>query len=529
MSLLREWYFQAVAQPTLFVLAGAPFAWLLLALSARSGLSPARALRLGGLVGLGVSGGVAFTVAFLYAIRPDLIDHVEPHVVTRAALWLQGHPLYHAWDEPSAFSTGYGPLSYLPVAAAFLVFGKNLFAAKLPGLAAMLLALVIAWRENRGEARPPWLAPSLQLALSALFIQAAFWTRVDPLLVLGVSAAMMSLRIRAVAAQAVILGILVGLLVNCKIHGPLYLLPLALTVLRRAPLKGTLIAILAAIPVVLAPFCLPGVPARAFLGSLSLMAEQTREGFRFWAHLQWFIFLLLPVALLAAPAARELSRKLRDPAATVALGLLIGGVATCFLAAKAGSGPWHLLPWVPWLIWLGCRLPRVLPSTPVPRLVPVLLACWIGSATLLVWTRQDDYIATLWKSPARAALSEIDRIAALHPGAGIRMGLGENSSAPSYAATFMRTRLVFLGHDSDFDPSVLMDMASLGRPVPPHVQARLLDGHVDLFLIPRGEEPFSLGSVYDGARLFPDEFRLEFARRYARIEQGTVYDVWIKR
>jgi len=50
---------------------------------------------------------------------------------------------------------------------------------------------------------------------------------------------------------------------------------------------------------------------------------------------------------------------------------------------------------------------------------------------------------------------------------------------------------------------------------------------IDVWLIPRSDEPFSLGSEYDRSdKLFDPEFRRHFAQKYSVIGHSKYYDLY---
>jgi len=64
-------------------------------------------------------------------------------------------------------------------------------------------------------------------------------------------------------------------------------------------------------------------------------------------------------------------------------------------------------------------------------------------------------------------------------------------------------------------------------PLPSGVYDQIREQRFDVFIIPVGGEPFSLG-VYAGAerRMFPADFQRVFLASYTRVESGRYFDVW---
>jgi hypothetical protein len=527
---LRAVYFFCVANVALLLgiaaLATIAFAWGV----ARVGLDlprTARALLATGATVIVLTVGALLT---LYASTGLYLDHVEPHMATRAASWLHGGHLYHSWSEPLAYSTGYGPLSYLWLAAAYWIFGYGLVIAKIPGLVAFAACLVFSMWSGRSAGRTGALGSTLLfVALAFLFLQTPFWTRPDPALLLGASMGVGALGLRRLPLQALALGVLAGTLANFKIHGPLAVLPLACVVIWRGGWRGMFWATIGFAPAFIWPFLLPGVSWHAYRETLNLMVDQPRDLPRLAANFQWFALIALP-AVAAFLVGGRMNLKSEESKLTIpaAIGFALAGVVAAILGAKAGSGTWHLAPLVPWAVWLAIRGGS---STDVRSWLGTplragLVLGWAATVTLLVYTRQDGYIAYLWTHDDRGPAQEISDALQRHPHTRMQMGYGSDLWGEGYRLTFYRPLLAFAGQEQQIDLSTVMDLRSIGRNPLLAVEQDILSGTTRIFLIPRGNTPFAERSYYDSGPCFSDALRQRFPAVYVLQETGSYYDLW---
>jgi hypothetical protein len=478
-------------------------------------------------------------LAVAYCFSPVFFDHVEANVPATAWYHLQGHPLYHTPDAVERYNLPYGPCLYLAVGAAQRCLGPSIPASKLPGVVSLLLGLAgLLWLLGRTVPLSQaiqyvaWLVIVLQL-----YKAEGYWCRPEPLLFLAVTAALF-LAQAPTLVSAVLVGVLAGLSVNCKVHSLLYFFPLL--VLGRWSRAGVVVLLVTAAGCCVLPFVVvPQVSVVNYLTFLHMVSGHGLYWYKFVGVVLFLILLAAPLLLADFCRGQSLAATGRRLVSAAPLPVVATGVCLLLLlipASKHGAGPHHLFPLVPILLLLAARAqaqagPSAVAAPPgfLVLLLPLVLALTVGSwmvADKLPWEPSlPDQMRAGWEGleDIRHVLSERGDSAVVLMGVGDREHLTE---------TLVRCELVFQGMPIGIDPGSLMDYAFAGQgDIDLDRLERLLGGGKPLvWLIPRGTEPFSLRTYYlPEGPLFTPAFREAFLRSYHKTDSLTQFDVWEKR
>ncbi len=122
-------------------------------------------------------------------------------------------------------------------------------------------------------------------------------------------------------------------------------------------------------------------------------------------------------------------------------------------------------------------------------------------------------------------IKDIKSIMKKFPTDSIEMGYGQ--SYDSYVdITVLRPVLVFSNNPYTIDAPALMDRELAGELIPEETVNYIAEGKIDIFLIPKGEAPFSMVSFYGERNLFSERFRRNFINNYVLVDQTNYFDVW---
>ena len=246
----------------------------------------------------------------------------------------------------------------------------SIFTSKLTGVLAILVALAVmaleVWRLTR---RPAMVICALG-CLSVFLIRFgyfSYWNRPEPFLILLTALGISALRLSRTRA-AVVLGLMAGIAFDLKPQAVLCLAPLVLAVMMRehqqaGALRTGAVAVACAAGVAAAPFLLPNVSLSAYVAYLKLALGHGLS-------VEYLRDNAMHVVLLAAPAA--VVWYLRRPAwgqdtrwlALTALGCI---ALAAVVGAKRGSGPHHVLPFLPIALYLTVRAGDPDRRGPAPR------------------------------------------------------------------------------------------------------------------------------------------------------------------
>jgi hypothetical protein len=466
-------------------------------------------------------------LAIHYVDFSGYFDHGEPNMAIRSWRVAQGLPAYMPPDAPDFLLTLYGPLPYLWNGLWLNLFGGAIACSKLGGILAALLTLAAFAHHAWHRFGPIWLAPGLALMSAGLLMATPFslWTRADPVTLMLVALALTATAQLGRSGKSwwmapLALGVLTGLAMNVKAHGFLFMAPLALGfAARRWPFAWPLAALAAALAWY-APFLLPSFPLEPYLDGLQravgvrgietdLLLLSIKRMLPFLAPL-----LLLPWAWKNLPGNERLYALAYG--ACLAIGL--------YPASVAGSAWYQLIPFLPLWADLCLRLSRaalaerprrLLASLTLLILIPLLLG-WPSQRRLHKYMSERAFMTE--------AAAEIEAAMARHPGQAVEMGFGRDV-AETYRTTFLKPILAFKGHPTSLDGWSDMEMAFIGMKPSESRRDRLSGCASPWWLIPAGEPPFTMPSVFQGQD-FLFAYRQSFLEAYELKEKGQFFDLW---
>lgn len=468
-------------------------------------------------------------IALWYAWDPHFFDNAEPTIPALGWLFHVGKPLYHVPDSAERYAHIYGPMAFIVHGLAQGALGPGLRISKGIGVAAGLVSLLLVYgaiRRHGSAVRAAALTGVCALLLLS-FRHYSFWTRPDSLQLLSVSAALF-FAVTATSGRgdlsATLVGLASGLLWNMKLTGPLYSLPVFSLLHRRTGWRGTFIALAVGIVTAVAPFaCFSNVSLVNYVTWLRLSAQTGLLLSLLRQNIEWAAYLSLPLLLSYYAVPRE-HRSRGTEWRTLMMALLLGICGVVIAAAKPGAGPYHLIPFVPIIIYVvSWHATDFSSSTTIDPVLPRASIAFLLVAVMIALGQQAQLISTM---SARRALREVDditRFAEGHTGV-IEMGYGQTE-----ALSFARPILVFRNNSYLLDQPAVREHQLEGIDVPKATVEALASCRVRYWLVPKGEPPFSGVNGYPAVflrPLYPDDFRRVFHATYKRVSTTTYYDVW---
>ena len=459
----------------------------------------------------------------LYAVNPIYFDHLEPTVVVTAQQWLHGRPLYHSLDAPYLYSTLFGPFDYLWLALTFQLCPDPVLASKLSGgfwsLGSLVMLLLVFRRMGGiwvaiacvgvvgGELMTEWLVP--------------FWDRPDPILTFSVSLGLGALTVRNRRFGTAILIIAIALAIDSKIHGFLYLLPIAAVWWQRHGFQAFLLVLFFAAALALSPFLLPNISLTNYVLWLRMGSHHPLEKELFRESLETFLMQLFPLVLFAAHRRLQLGWSKSSEETILFLAFLLAGALVCIPASKAGSGPHHLVPFTVYVGYFFCA--GLVDSVRRLRLT------W-AAGVFMVWglftyTKAASACLHLWELrqlPDRFVQTDLRQILMKYPATEMEMGAGDDSG---YGVTFYSPWLYREGAPCVLDIGAYMDMkeSGLGSGA---LSTSMAKEQFRYWLIPRDNRPFSMYSPYDEKPLFDESVGQLFLKHYGKIDTTPYFDVY---
>ncbi len=474
--------------------------------------------------------------ASIYLISLAFTDHIEPNTAVVAWLYANGGQIYHPVDAAERYSFLYGPLAYITTGLFYQAFGASTLTAKLAGFVCLLLSMLVLGYAVRRRYPDRWFPCIVALgyfSLIALFFKNhSFWSKPDPFMILAVGVGLVACLMANRRGAWLLLGVALGLAVNAKITGAIYFLPLLAWQFERDGIRAVLVCGLTALLVAVLPFLSPAISLLNYIAWLQFAGD---HGLSIGLLIQNFLFILfacIPVLLFLLWQKRVegvmsmlAGHKLVMSASIVAVLLIL------VAASKPGSGPHHFLPFLPLLAFLTAGAVKVAQAG---RGRWTAYAFWGPVAAMLIATSLKAgfsfyYGVRVVNSQAGAIklIDEVASIAAKYPDRNVYMGYGDGSR---YTRTFVRNYLAYAGHPYFIDAPALMDFQLSGIEIPQATIDRMLADNTAVWLIPEGEEPFTILNWYfrfGEGYLFSDAFRDAFSRAFRKQYSATYFDVYV--
>ena len=459
-------------------------------------------------------------IAIWYASDPHFYDNAEPTIVSVAWIYLKGAPLYHAIDAPERYSHIYGPMAFMVHAWALAALGPSIGVSKWLGAAAGIASVVLIYATLRRVcSRDRAIAlTGISTMMLLAFRHYSFWTRPDPLQLFCAALSLFCASGRGGPASIVVAGLASGILWNLKITGVLYSLPVLVLIAQRAGARAASIAIAIGLVVAIAPFSLDNISITNYLTWLRLSGQTGLLFSLLLQNLEWAVYLCLPMVLARSMTERT-SNDDRQLVGALTLGILIVVVA----ASKPGAGPYHLIPFVPAIIFLaGTRL-GAQPLLASRVLAPAAAIAW-SVALVLLAANQGAMLVTAMTP--RRALDDVEDVRAFLAG---HEGIVEMGYGWTEAKSLIRPVVTFRNHSYLIDQPAVREYQLQGLDLPSSTIDAVRGCRAAYWLIPKGEQPFSAINSYPSVAkkpLYPPAFQAAFAATYRLTETTKHYDVW---
>lgn len=458
-----------------------------------------------------------------YLLYPSYVDHVEATVASIAWLGIHGHPYYPNWITEDVYGLVYGPVLYF-FHGLFLLIYPTIITAKLLGAGSLLLALGLIFIVIQQKVSNNLTSFIFIASLVMLFVPLgpfAYWTRAEPFLILiSTLALLVAIRLHPLVAGAII-GALAGLATGFKLHGFIYVAPMAIMTLARAKLLRervilVIIGAACAITFALLPFFLKESSLIGYLQYLKLAAHHPFAPDAFRANLLFALVIFMPAVAFwfwRRPAINPTEFwLLAGLCISVAIAIVIGGI----------SGPYHLLPFVP----LGLYVAIIMADAPAPEpaasetisfiFLLLLLAYIPGGINLNIRLTTDFYRNS---QREHEKIAELQKYLTTYPDA--QIGISDNAH---YSDTFYRIFSVLRGHPLHIDFAAWEDLAYVGVDEK-NVIRFIKSCEVPTWILPLGA-PFTKLSWYTKQPILSDDFRRIFSTNYRLIQKGKTYQVW---
>lgn len=459
-------------------------------------------------------------IAIWYASDSHFFDNAEPTIVSVAWIYLKGAPLYPAVDSPERYAHIYGPMAFIAHAWALAALGPSIGVSKWLGVCAGLASLVLIFAALRRACPVPRALVLTGVAAIMLltFRHHAFWTRPDSLQLFCAALAVFSATGRGTLGSIIVAGLASGVLWNLRITGALYSLPVFVLIAKRFGTRALVITMTIGLVVAVAPFLASNVSFVNYTTWLRLSAQTGLVVPLLRQNVEWAVYLCVPIALVQMLTARN---PISDR--HVASALLAGMFLVAVAASKPGAGPYHLIPFLPAIIFVAGNRLGHLQLSPSRSLSAEATVAWGAVLVVLAASQSAQLVTTMTPRRAMDDAEDVRAFLASHDG-NVEMGYGRTE-----AKSLIRPLLTFRSNSYLIDQPAVREYQLQGLELPSSTIEAVRRCQAASWLIPKGEAPFSGVNDYPSvgmAPLYSQQLREAFAASYRLTETTKYYDVW---
>jgi len=472
---------------------------------------------------------------FCYLNWQGFAEQGEVNFATVSWLLYQGHPLYTDIDFAGRYSLQHGPIVYLLAGGIMKLLGPGYVTAKLSGILALLTGIVVSWlwfTKLIGK-KPAFLLLGLEIWM-LFHWHHAYFIRPDSMMLLCVIVSMYMITTKRNSLLLILgLAIPMAIMINLKIHGVLYFLPIVTIAYRRLGWKKLFYAGGITLLLSVLPFLVPGI---SFDNYLLWLFQSLHHGFSIGnfipkiAVVMSFFLLTITIGVICGGNIRSCYQGNKHTVHALLFSLLVVSI----IASKGGSGTNHLTPFIPifnyFIMLLIAEGKKSNPCfsamhTTVSRNVSgIILAILLVLITVSGITTEQRLIETVVKNDRSLMVQEVETIEKEYAGKTIEVGYGEEKSYYQYRDLIPLP--VFAGNPLLVEIVALGDMNTAGWKIPENTIRSLETGTIQVWLIPRGNIPFYMGNIPEG-KVFPESFRQAFFRNYTLTSSTDFFDIWV--
>jgi hypothetical protein len=462
-----------------------------------------------------------------YLLYPSYLDHVEATVASIAWLGMHGHPLYPNWVSGDVYGSVYGPVLFL-LHGLFLLIDPTITTSKVLGVVSLLIALGLIFiaAKQKVDNLTSFLLTASLVMLFAPWGPFAYWTRAEPFLIF-ISALSLLLAVKLPLRPAcAMLGVLAGLATGFKLHGLIYVAPIAAMVIAEAKTARdriilVILNIAYAVIFALLPFCLKESSLIGYGQYLSMAAHHGFAPDTFRANLLFALAIFSPIAAIwfwRKPAL--------DPREFwLFAGLSVSVAMVVCVGSVSGGGPYHLLPFVPLCLYVATIMAAAPAgrSKPVPRetiaiIFLLLLLAYFPGGFIVNSRLLTDYYRN--SRGEREKIIELQKYLTAYPDS--QIGISDDEH---YSDTYYRIFSIFQGHPLHVDFDAWADLAYVAGVDEKYVIRFIGTCEVPTWVLPLGA-PFTELSRYTKQPILSNDFRRIFLMNYRLTQTGQAYQVW---
>ena len=474
-----------------------------------------------------------------YFLDPSYFDHAEASTAIISWYFIKNLPVYHLLDSAEFYNRLYGPMVFIINGIALDILGAGILASKAAGVFSAILSVVCIFalvRKMRGLTLAI-MVTGYACLLFQLFYATSFWCRPDPLILVLVSISFLTLVNGSGVISTIVLALSLGIAINLKIHSFLYFIPIFTVFYSRAGNRRTVVLLFLTLIISILPFVLfDNISLFNYSTWMKSIAGHDINPVLFFDNVEWAIYLTAPIILLSGYLYFENAKYFKEMFARNIFHIVVFVVSmlgVCWFGAVAAAGRYHLLPLIPVCCYsfviLADKLTEVGIDFRQSRLAFTCLTVVFISVFSHVFVfgilREVRVIRSINEYRGCRVVEDIKGVIKSNPDKIIAMGYSDIRGS-KYKLTFYRPVLVFSGNPYPLDPVALIDNALSGYKIPPKALQSLRNCNIDIWLVPKGEIPFSGMAVYDNRPVFGDNFRTVFNERYCLVSETDYFDIW---
>lgn len=481
---------------------------------------------------LGVIRGVciAFIAAYasivtVYLFTDIFLDVISPSMISISWLFATGQEIYHSISTDRIYSLLYGPAAFIINGGVLKLLGPSLFAGKLASVSGMLLAIALCLHSIRNlfKKLDKLMFFGFLCALFMLFWTFSFEARPDVFSLLFSALAIFGATQKSEKAAIIIVGLSAGLGINLKISGLFYFLPAAYLLYKKYGWKTIIKTIFGAGLFALLPFGLfENINAANYIAWLTNASRHGFDPTSLSTNVAYSLFLLIPAVLLLLEEGTE-----ADQADSGYLKFLAFAMfAVSFLGAKNGSSQNHILPFIPFVLYIYAVLFAKRQNYAHKKTFKIFIPSFL-LALLFISSVSIVRIGRLEIIYPRAARKDVEIMLDKYQSRNLNMGWSDSELNKNLEMTLplFRPLLVFKTGNYLLDKPALSDLREGGLNLDPSFLDNFKKCSGDIWLFPKKNIPFEKVLGY-GKPIFNKEFTSAFFDNFKLKESLEYFDIW---